>query len=465
MAKQIKKSRRATGASRTWGGRFTDDTDAGAQAFTASLSFDLRLLPYEIRVSSAHARMLAACRIITAGQRDRILKGLKSIQREWQAGRFVPQLSDEDVHMAVERRLVEKTGKAGERLHAARSRNDLVVTEVRLFVKDAIADIDKAAARLQKTLVRVARKHPEAVLPGYTHMQRAQPVLLGHHLLAYWDMLQRDRGRLNDCLQRTDVLPLGAGALAGTTLPIDPKRVARDLGFSRTATNSMDAVSSRDFVAEVLAAIAIMFSGLSRLATDITLWVTSEFSFAHLDDRFSTGSSMMPQKRNPDIAELVRGKSGRTFGNLVAVLTAIKGLPLAYNSDLQEDKEPLFDSVDTATGALGAMASLVASLKFNEEAMREAASDGFLLATDLAEYLVAAGLPFRRAHEITGRIVRHCLDNGISPTDLDTRALRKFSPSFGDDAIAILNTDAAVARRRSAGGTAGRNLKKRLARL
>lgn len=458
------KTRKAP-SSRTWGGRFASATDAGAQAFTASIGFDLRLYPYDVRVSQAHARMLAASGIITSKESERIVAALAAIEEELEAGRFVPALSDEDIHMAIERRLIEKTGDVGAKLHAARSRNDQVVTDVKLFIKDAISALGSGLTSLRGALRDVIRRHPGAIMPGYTHMQRAQPVLLGHHMLAYHDMFERDGSRLSDCLKRTDVLPLGSGALAGTTLPIKSSLVAKELGFSRVTDNSMDAVADRDFVIEFLSVVAILFSHLSRLATDVTVWATSEFGFVHLDDAFSTGSSMMPQKKNPDIAELVRGKSGRAFGNLMAVLTVMKGLPLSYNSDLQEDKEALFDSADTAIASVDAMAKLLASLSFDEEAMAAAASDGLLLATDLAEYLVARGVPFREAHEITGRVVRHCLETGVDLGELGAADLRGFSEEFGDDVSTILSAERAVARRRSPGGTSGTNIAKRMKEL
>ncbi len=462
MAKKKTTKRRAN---RAWGGRFGLTTDKDALAFTASIGFDIRLYPYDIRVSTAHARMLAAVGIISAAERNKIVSGLRSVGRELDAGDFVPDKNDEDIHMAIERRLVEKIGRAGAKLHAGRSRNDQVATDVRLFLKDAGAAIDEAIARLQTTLAAVARKHGEALMPGYTHMQRAQPVLLGHHLLAYHDMLSRDRGRLADCLARADTLVLGAGALAGTTLPIDPKLVAAELGFARVCANSMDGVASRDFVAEVLAMIAVLFSNLSRLAGEVTLWATSEFGFVHLDDRFSTGSSMMPQKRNPDIAELVRGKSGRVYGNLMALLTTLKGLPLAYNSDLQEDKEALFDSVDTAVASLDALTAMVGTLSFDKERMAAAASDSLLLATDLAEALVARGLPFRKAHEITGRLVAHCVDRGLELGEAGAAALARISPELDPELLASLDTVRSVDARKSAGGTARALLRRRLRRL
>ncbi len=453
------------GSNRTWGGRFSRRPSERTQAFTASIGFDIRLLPYDIRAGIAHAEMLAAQKIIPAGDRDAIVKGLRSILIEFEQGRFTPTLDDEDVHMAVERRLIEIAGKAGARLHTARSRNDQVVTDVRLYMKDAIAGVDAGIAKLQKTLIDVARKHEDAILPGYTHMQRAQPVLLGHHLLAYYDMLARDRARLADCLRRLDVLALGAGALAGTTLPIDPKHVAKSLGFARVSENSIDAVADRDFILEYLSAIAILFAHISRWAGEITLWATSEFRFVLLDDAYSTGSSMMPQKKNPDIAELVRGKSGRVYGNLLALLTAIKGLPLAYNSDLQEDKEPLFDSTDSAIGSLEQLSGLTASLSFDIERMADAGSEDLMLATDLAEYLVGRGVPFRDAHEVCGSIVAHVIKTGTKLTELDAATLSGFSDAFEADAAKMLDPRAAVARRTSPGGTSGSNLKKRLRKL
>ena len=450
---------------KSWGGRFKTPTASGAQAFTASIGFDIRLYPYDVRVSIAHAKMLAHCGIITAADRTKIVRGLRAVEKELDAGKFTPDVSDEDIHMAIERRLCERIGAVGAKLHAARSRNDQVVTDVRLFVKDAIGAIDNGIGQLQSALVGVCRKYETAIMPGYTHLQRAQPILLGHHLLAYYDMLGRDRERLRGCLDRVDILPLGAGALAGTTLPIDRRFVAKELGFSRVAENSMDAVADRDFVLEFLSDAAILFAHLSRLAGEITMWATSEFGFVTLHDAYSTGSSMMPQKKNPDIAELVRGKSGRVYGNLVAVLTTIKGLPLAYNSDLQEDKEPLFDSVDTATGSLVALAAMVKSLRFNEKAMAEAASDGFLLATDLAEYLVDAGVPFRKAHECAGNIVLHCLENDTNPADLSLQQLRKFSKKFGDDIKGLMTPRRSIDRRKVVGATASSNLRRRLRKL
>jgi len=458
---------------RSWGGRFDSKPDSATQAFTASIGFDRRLYAYDIRGSIAHATMLASVGILTAAEKNTIVKGLGDIEAEIRGGKFRFDVADEDIHMAIERRLIEKTGAAGAKLHTARSRNDQVVTDVRLYVKDALKSVDAAIDDLQRALLETCLAHPKAVMPGYTHMQRAQPVLLAHHLLAYYEMLSRDRDRLSGALERADVMPLGAGAMAGTTLPIDRTRTAKELGFARVAENSIDAVAARDFVLEPLADIAILFTHISRLAGEIVLWATSEYGFVKLHDAYSTGSSMMPQKKNPDIAELVRGKSGRVFGNLVALLTTVKGLPLAYNSDLQEDKEPLFDSIDQAVPSLTVLAAMLRSLTFDEEAMRRAASDSFLLATDLAEILVARGVPFRDAHEVVGKIVRHCLDGKVELTSLSSAELERFSPALGAtgdkkagaSVASLLTLDQAVARRTSYGGTSGSLVSKRVGAL
>jgi len=460
-------------SNRSWGGRFDAAPDAAMQAFTASIGFDRRLYRYDVRASIAHANMLASVGLLTATEARKIEIGLRKIENDIEAGRFVFDVADEDIHMAIERQLTATIGEPGAKLHTARSRNDQVANDFRLYVKDALGQIDAAVEELQRALLEVALANENAVLPGYTHMQRAQPVLLAHHLLAYYEMLSRDRGRFADARTRADVLVLGAGAIAGTTLPIDREHVARELGFARVADNSMDAVASRDFVIEPLAAAATLFSHLSRLSAEIVLWATSEYGFVRLHDAFSTGSSMMPQKKNPDIAELVRGKSGRVYGNLVAVLTAVKGLPLTYNFDLQEDKEPLFDSVDTTLHCLSILAAMIRSLTFDAEAMRKAASDPMLLATDLAEILVSRGTPFRLAHEIVGKIVRHCLDSGRALTSLDARELGAFSPALspqadqkaGSSVTELLTLDRSVARRTSTGGTSPALVKKRLRTL
>lgn len=453
-------------SNRAWGGRFKVGPDRETQAFTASIGFDIRLAPYDIRGGTAHARMLAHCGIIKDAEAKKIIRGLEKIGRELAAGSFVPDIADEDIHMAIERRLIETIGATGAKVHAARSRNDQVITDVRLFTKDAIAAVREKIRALQSALVEVSLANPNAVLPGYTHIQRAQPVLLAHHLLAYHDMLARDDERLQGALERTDILPLGAGAMAGTTLPINREMVARELGFSKVAQNSMDAVADRDFILEYLSACAIVFSHISRLAAEITMWASAEFNFIGLHDAFSTGSSMMPQKKNPDIAELVRGKTGRVVGNLMALLTTIKGLPLAYNSDLQEDKEPLFDTTDTTVGSLNTLARMVRHLYVNEKGMREAASDSLLLATDLAEFLVAEGVAFRDAHEVVGSLVRLAVDTGRGLHELMSDELQAAHKVLtADKAAQVLDLDRSIARRMSTGGTSGTLVRRRLRKL
>ncbi len=445
-----------------WEGRFAAATAPIVEEFTASIAVDKRLAPYDIAGSLAHCRMLVACGIIPATDGKRICRGLEDIAEEIAAGAFRFDPSDEDIHMAIERRLIEKIGPAGGRLHTARSRNDQIALDLRLFVRAEIGAILKGVTAFQKALVTLARKHGKVLFPGYTHLQHAQPVLLAHHLLAYHDMLERDGDRLADCRRRTDVLPLGAGALAGTTFPIKPELVARELRFARVATNSMDAVSERDFIVELLAAAAILATHLSRLAEEIVLWSSSEFGFITLPDEFATGSSIMPQKKNPDVAELIRGKTGRVYGNLMAMLTVMKGLPLAYNRDLQEDKPPLFDTVDTVKGCLGVLTALLPRLTINADRMRAAATEGFLLATDVADYLVTKGVPFREAHRIVGQVVRRCADEGRRLEDLSEREWRAASDKFTSDLREWLTPEAALARRSAGGGTAPANVARRL---
>src|SRR5581483_5657773 len=395
-----------------WGGRFVSATAGSVEAFTASIDVDARLYRHDIAGSIAHARMLA-------------------------------------------RRLIERIGRVGEKLHTARSRNDQVALDLRLYLRDEVKAIIVAVDGLKRELARTAKRHIDVVMPGYTHLQRAQPVLFSHHLLAYADMLERDTERMRDCLKRMDVLPLGSGALAGTTLPIDRRYVARLLGFARVSKNSLDSVADRDFAIEFIAAAAILFVHLSRLAEEWVLWSSTEFGFIELPDRYCTGSSMMPQKKNPGVPELVRGKAGRVFGHLQALLTIMKGLPLAYNRDLQEDKRPLFDTVDTVK----------ASLEVRKQRMTEAAADGFMNATDLADYLVEHGVPFRSAHGIVGRIVRSCVERGVKIEDLPLGELKRFSPKIEKDVYAYLTADAGVGRRRSEGGTAPVNVRRRLKEL
>ncbi|MDP3938751.1 MAG: argininosuccinate lyase [Deltaproteobacteria bacterium] len=437
-----------------WGGRFKMDTDRMVEAFTSSLAFDRNLAGADIRGSIAHARMLAKQKIITAKDARAIIRGLEEIRREIDSGGFPWREDLEDIHMNIEARLIEKTGEAGKRLHTARSRNDQVATDLRLYLKERLAAIDAAAGALQKALIGQAKRHLGAIMPGYTHLQQAQPVLFSHHLMAYVEMLGRDRGRLRDAFARADVLPLGAGALAGTPFPIDRAYVAKLLGFSKVAENSIDAVSDRDFAVEFLSAVALLMVHLSRFCEELVLWSTTEFGFVELSDAFCTGSSIMPNKKNPDVAELVRGKTGRVVGGLVSLLTTLKGLPLSYNKDLQEDKEPVFDAADTAEQSLLILAQAVATMAVHAERMRAAASGGFLTATDAADYLVEKGVPFREAHHLVGGLVAHCIDAGRALDDLTAAELRKFSPKFGADAARRLTAESSVASRKSTGGTA-----------
>jgi len=454
----------ARAASNLIRGRFARGRLPEVEAFTASLPFDRRLFRHDIRGSIAHARMLAKVRLIRASEARAIERGLNEIEREIDAGRFHFALGDEDIHLTIERRLIAKIGDAGRKLHTARSRNDQVALDFRLYLRDELRQVIAIVGELRTSLIRIARRHVETIMPGYTHLQRAQPVSLAHHMLAYVEMLTRDRERFTQALARTDVMPLGAGALAATTLPIDRAMVARELGFARITANSIDAVSDRDFAVDFLSAAALLSVHLSRMSEEIILWTSSEFGFASIPDEFSTGSSMMPQKKNPDLAELIRGKTGRVIGDLVAMLTVLKGLPLAYNSDLQEDKERVFDALDTIKPATRLRAKLLPALRFDRAAMR-AAAGGFALATDLAEYLVERGVAFREAHEIVGRIVRETAAAGATLEDLKHSDLRRYSTAFKADAAGILSAENSLARRSVAGGPAPRTVKRRLREL
>jgi argininosuccinate lyase len=449
--------------SKTWGGRFAQSADPTAERFTGSLAFDQRLWPYDIAGSIAWARALARAALITAAEADSLVKGLHAVRAELDGGtfRFRPEL--EDIHTNVERRLVELVGDVGGKLHTGRSRNDQIALDERLYLREAIARTITALRAAQEALLARAAETVEAPMPGYTHLQRAQPIVLAHHLLAYVFMLQRDRERFAGCARRADVMPLGAAALAGTAFAIDRDALARDLGFTAVTPNSLDAVSDRDYVLEYLSAAAIAGMHLSRLAADLSLWATAEFAFVEFSDAWATGSSIMPQKKNPDVAELMRGKSGRLYGNLVAVLTAMKGLPLAYNSDMQEDKEPLFDSVDTLLAILGVLPPMLASLTFRTERMRVAAGENFATATDLADYLVRKGLPFRQAHEVVGKVVRHALDRGVGLEQVSLDELRRFSELIGADVHQALTVDASLRARAVSGGTAPDAVRRALA--
>ena len=437
-----------------WGGRFDKDTDRLMEEFTASIFFDRRLAEEDIAGSMAHCRMLASQGIISPEEAGLILEGLAEIREEIRRGEFTYSAVLEDIHLHVEQRLTEKIGPAGGKLHTARSRNDQVALDMHLYVRKEILAVTSLVASLQQVILEVAGAHLDVIMPGYTHLQRAQPVLFSHHLLAYFWMLARDRERFLDAYKRADWMPLGAGALAGTTFPVDREMVAAELGFARLYENSLDAVSDRDFVAEFLSAAALLMVHLSRFSEDLILWSSSEFAFVTLDDAFTTGSSMMPQKKNPDIPELVRGKAGRVLGSLVAVLTMLKGLPLAYNKDMQEDKEGLFDTVDTLKICLKLYAAMLRTVKINAAQMYAAASGDFASATDLADYLVRQGLPFREAHAVVGRLVGSCVNSGRRLSELTPEEMREVSPLLGAEALLLLAPEACVAARRARGGTA-----------
>jgi len=450
---------------KAWSGRFSQGADPNAEAFTSSLSFDRRLWPYDLIGSEAWARALGRAKLITEAELERLLAGLESLRAELSDGTFPFRRELEDIHMNVERRLVELAGPVGGKLHTGRSRNDQIALDERLYLRDVIDHVDAALVEVERTLVALAEKHREIPMPGYTHLQRAQPVLLAHHLLAYVYMLERDRQRFRDCRGRVNVMPLGAAALAGTAFAIDREALARDLGFAAPTPNSMDAVADRDFLVEFLAHAAILGMHCSRLSADLTLWATAEFGFVEFSDAFATGSSIMPQKKNPDVAELVRGKTGRLYGNLTAALTTMKGLPLTYNSDMQEDKEPLFDTVDTLEAVLRVLPPMLASLTFRAERMRDAAGAHYATATDLADYLVRQGLPFREAHEVVGRAVRHAIARGRELGDLPLEELRQFSELIGRDVYASLTVEASLRARSVLGGTAPEAVRQQLTQV
>jgi argininosuccinate lyase len=437
-----------------WGGRFARATDALVEEFTASIGFDRRLYRQDIAGSIAHTRMLVRQGILAPDEGERIIAGLEEIREEIEKGQFTYTAAREDIHMHIEARLQEKIGPVAGKLHTARSRNDQVATDLHLYVKEEAAAVMALIARLQETILHLAEKHLGVIMPGYTHLQRAQPILFSHHLLAYFEMLERDWQRFRDCACRADCSPLGAGALAGTSFPIDRQFTASQLNFSSCYRNSIDAVSDRDFVLEFLAAAAILMQHLSRFCEELILWSSQEFAFIELDDAFATGSSIMPQKKNPDVPELIRGKTGRVYGNLIALLTTMKGLPLAYNKDLQEDKEPLFDTVDTIKNCLTIFAPLLATMEVKEENMAQAAAGGFANATDAADYLAKKGLPFREAHRVVGNLVRYCLEEGKGLAELRLEEFRRFSLAFGPDIIEAIQTKNVVAARTSYGGTA-----------
>jgi len=441
-----------------WGGRFAQTTDPAVERFSASIHFDRALARQDLRASRAHARMLAAQGLVSDADRDAILAGLDAIEAEIAGGSFVFDPALEDIHMHVETRLRERIGEPAARLHTGRSRNDLVATDLALWLRETAAALELGLVELRGVLAARAREHLETVLPGYTHLQRAQPVRLAHHWLAYVEMLGRDGERFAGVRERVRLSPLGSGALAGTTLLLDREATARELGFAGPTRNSLDTVAARDAALEFLAAGAIAMVHLSRLAEELVLWSSAEFGFVELADAYSTGSSLMPQKKNPDVPELVRGKAGRAIGNLVALLTAVKGLPLTYNRDLQEDKEPVFDTAATLRDSLEVMAGAIATLRVQIDGMRAAAEDPMLLATDLAEVLVSEGVPFRDAHEVVGRVVGHCVEKDVSLTSLSREDLAAFHPAFPAGAGELLDLERALEQRNLVGGTARANV-------
>ncbi|CAH2032435.1 argininosuccinate lyase [Trichlorobacter ammonificans] len=437
-----------------WGGRFTQPTDKFVEEFTASIDFDKRLYHQDIRGSAAHARMLGRQGIIPNEDVEKIVHGLKEILEQIEAGQFDFSVSLEDIHMNIEARLSKKIGEAGKRLHTGRSRNDQVALDIRLYLRDEIVEIVAYLDMLIDSLLNQAEANLDVIMPGFTHLQSAQPILFSHHLMAYVEMFKRDKGRMEDGLKRVDVLPLGAGALAGTTFPIDREYVAEMLDFPAVTRNSLDAVSDRDFALEFMAASSILMMHLSRFSEELIIWSTSAFRFIELSDGFCTGSSIMPQKKNPDVPELVRGKTGRVYGNLMALLTVMKALPLAYNKDMQEDKEPLFDTIDTVKGSLKIFADMIREMRVNREKMSQAAGQGFSTATDVADYLVRTGLPFRDAHEAVGKAVAYCVENDMELTELSLAEWQLFSPHFSDDIFDKISVEASVNARNVIGGTA-----------
>ncbi len=448
-----------------WGGRFQQSTDSLMERFSASISFDRILYTYDIEGSIAHCKMLAKCKIIKPAEAKKIVGGLQRIGREFDEGRFEIRERLEDIHMNIESRLAELIGPVAGKLHTARSRNDQICLDIRMYLRDEVGEILMEIRRLGKTLLGLAKKNIDHIIPGYTHLQRAQPVLLSHHLLAHLEMFLRDRDRLQDCLKRINIMPLGSAALAGTNFPIDRNYTAKLLKFPEVSHNSMDSVSDRDFLIEFCSAASIIMMHLSRFCEEVVLWSSSEFDMIELSDAFSTGSSIMPQKKNPDPAELIRGKTGRVYGSLVALLTLMKSLPLAYNRDLQEDKEPLFDTVNTVKICLAVFNGMIQSAKFKKASPEKLQSEGFLTATDIADYLVLKGLPFREAHEITGKTVAYCLQSKKNLAQVSLAEFKKLSPKFKEDVLDHISIESSIQRKASYGGTARKNVVEQIERL
>lgn len=448
-----------------WSGRFREKTAKIVESFTESISFDKRLWRYDIEGSIAHAMMLGKQGIITKEESEKIIKGLREIASEIESGKFRFRKELEDIHMNIEHALTEKIGDLGKKLHTGRSRNDQIALDIRLYIRSEIGEVISLIRSLEIALLERAEESIEIIMPGYTHLQKAQPVLLSHHFLAYIYMLRRDSERLRDCLKRVNISPLGACAMAGTSLPIDRRYVAELLGFDSVIENSIDAVSDRDFVMEFLSDSAILMMHLSRFAEELVLWSTEEFGFITIPDAFTTGSSIMPQKKNPDVAELIRGKTGRVYGDLFSILTTMKGLPLSYNRDMQEDKEPLFDAIDTVKAVLTVLREMVQVIKFNKDKMYKAATEGFTTATDIAEYLVKKGVPFRKAHEVTGRIVLYCLEKGKDLKELTLKEYRGFSEIIDEDIYPVLTPEGSIRNKVSFGSASRKEVLRQIRRL
>lgn len=440
-------------AEQLWGGRFSKSTDEMINDFQASIDFDKRMYNEDIAGSIAHATMLAKVGIISETDRDDIVKGLKDIYKKIEEGNFSFEVALEDIHMNIEKRLTDAIGEAGGRLHTARSRNDQVALDTHMFIRRQVVEVEKLILDMQAALVETARKYSDVIMPGYTHLQRAQPILFSHHMMAYFSMLKRDFDRFRGVYERCDIMPLGAGALSGTTFPIDRPFVAEQLNFDAIYSNSLDAVSDRDYIMEFLSAASILMVHLSRLSEETILWCSREFFFIELDDAHCTGSSMMPQKKNPDVSELVRGKTGRVMGHLMAMLTTVKGLPLAYNKDLQEDKEGIFDAIDTIKFSLAVYARILRGMKVRKDVMRLAVAEDFSNATDLADYLVKKGMPFRQAHAVSGKAVHYCIEQGKWLADMSMEEFQKLSDLFAEDIYEAISPETCVKNRNSYGGT------------
>jgi len=462
MARAKRNTGTMAAAGKAWGGRFRENTNRLVEAFTVSIAVDQRLYAHDIRGSIAHCKALEKARVLSPGETRILVRGLNSVKTELDRGRFTFKSQDEDIHMAIERRLTELIGPLGGKLHTGRSRNDQVALDIRLYLRDQLDRLIEHCTELQRVLLAQAKANLSIAMPGYTHLQRAQPVLFAHHLLAYIEMLERDKGRLRDTRTRLNVMPLGSGALAGTNYPVDRRYTAKLLGFPMVTANSMDAVSDRDFMVETASALSLIMMHLSRLSEELIIWASQEFQFVDLPDAFCTGSSMMPQKKNPDVPELVRGKTGRVYGHLIGLLTTLKALPLSYNRDLQEDKPALFDALDTVTASLNVMTELMRQLKVNRAVLGRAVQRGGLLATELADYLVERGVPFRDAHGIAGRIVRVALDQGRELTDFSLAELRSLSDRIEKSVFARLSVSAAIAHKRQIGGTARHQVEQRI---